>query len=245
MITPVRWTAYRVPPTVFRPRNTRAAAIVYLPNFLDAEDFALIQAEVAHERRKCLAEENSIAEGRLGTYITPTSPILETLVTQQTAARIAGKLARVQSNTTTTSKNNKNNDNDGGYVRLRVGDFPVEMRVYPSGSHMPWHADEALYVEPQVEVVYTVANTSDSLTEWREEDGTVVSERTAPNSLLAIVAEGWEHRVTPVRRGERTILKFVLTTTDTKLTTFEDNLSRPNYRTPQRTKKKKNLQKKR
>ena len=52
----------------------------------------------------------------------------------------------------------------------------------------------------------------------------------APNSLLAVRAEGWEHRVTPVTNGgERLIVKFVLTMSVNKLPAFDANLKRLAY----------------
>lgn len=39
-------------------------------------------------------------------------------------------------------------------------------------------------------------------------------------------AEGWEHRVTPVKRGGRLILKMAFTSTSIKLPAFDTNLER-------------------
>mgnify|MGYP001804355112 CR=1 FL=1 len=58
------------------------------------------------------------------------------------------------------------------FVR-RVADFPVEFRVYPSGSFMDWHRDCLLYQTPQLEVVFCVENSSDSRTEWIDLSGEV------------------------------------------------------------------------
>ena len=44
---------------------------------------------------------------------------------------------------------------------------------YSSGAFMAWHRDDALFTEPQVEVVFTVTNRSDSVTQWRDVEGTV------------------------------------------------------------------------
>jgi hypothetical protein len=181
---------------------------------------------------------------------------------------------------------------------------------------MPWHTDEQLYSSPQWELIYVVENTSDSKTQWLDEEGDTNEEWTPPNSLLAVLvrgihegrvvaafrartlskqtlrelrlfllflpcsqlrtsmqraaafdaaacwcpsgmqpikpspqccaywldlldhrdavlpavcamqAEGWLHRVTPVTKGSRTIIKLAYTTTHAKVPAFDANLSR-------------------
>ena len=44
-------------------------------------------------------------------------------------------------------------------------DVPLEYRVYTKGSFMDWHKDDLLFDTPQYELVYTISNTSDSMTE--------------------------------------------------------------------------------
>jgi hypothetical protein len=55
----------------------------------------------------------------------------------------------------------------------------------------------------------------------------------APSALRAHAAlaqaEGWEHRVLPVRRGSRRILKLAFTSTTLKLPAYEANLAREAY----------------
>lgn len=109
-------------------------------------------------------------------------------------------------------------------------DVPVEYRVYREGSSMDWHSDTPLYTDPQYELVFTVDNTTDSYTEWS--DGFRTHRiYTKPNSILIIRAKGARHRVSPVSWGERSILKFVYTTTLKKTPEYEENLT--NYNLPQ------------
>ena len=108
---------------------------------------------------------------------------------------------------------------------LLPADVPLEFRVYPSGSCMDWHQDVALYVEPQYELVFTLENSSDSQTQWQDERGSRRGGWTEPNSVLMVRAEHVVHRVTPVTRGERSIVKFVHTTTLEKTDEFYDNLT--------------------
>lgn len=86
---------------------------------------------------------------------------------------------------------------------------PIEYRMYPPGCQgMKWHRDTKL-VGRQYECVYTLTNTSDSVTLWRDFIGREHSVRAEPNSLIVVQAGGVEHAVTPVTTGERTIVKFI------------------------------------
>lgn len=95
---------------------------------------------------------------------------------------------------------------------------------------MGWHVDDCLYEEPQYELIFTVANTSDSYTEWVDEKGQNHKEWTQPNSLLVVQADGLKHRVTPVKKGERSILKMIMTSTDAKLPLFDEYFGRKSFK---------------
>jgi hypothetical protein len=75
----------------------------------------------------------------------------------------------------------------------------------------------------------TVENSSDSVTQWRDDSGDEFEQRTDGNSLLAVLAEAWYHRVTPLKTGSRSIIKFAMTTTATQLPSFRANLDRQAY----------------
>ena len=86
----------------------------------------------------------------------------------------------------------------------------LEYRAYDIGGHMDWHIDTRVTTKkcPQIEVVYTIKNTSDSTTVWRENDTNIEHAiRTTPNSILITQGESVYHKVTPVTRGHRTIIK--------------------------------------
>jgi len=51
----------------------------------------------------------------------------------------------------------------------------------------------------------------------------------AAGAACCVQAEGWEHRVLPVKRGSRLILKMAFTSTTIKLPAFETNLYREAY----------------
>jgi hypothetical protein len=78
---------------------------------------------------------------------------------------------------------------------------------------MAWHRDEALFTPPQLELVLTLSNTSDSATEWVDASGQLQREWTEANSLIVVRAGAALHRVTAVRRGAREIVKIVFSAT--------------------------------
>ena len=90
---------------------------------------------------------------------------------------------------------------------------------------MAWHRDEVLFAVPQLELVLTLRNSSDSCTEWIDSDGQLCRAETEANSLLAVRAGGALHRVTPVRRGERDIVKVVFAFSDKRTAAFDEYLS--------------------
>ena len=172
-------------------------------DFFDDETFAACQR--AARRQKELKPETleSVAVGRLGCFLEPRDPVVVALSRPESVER----LRRIC-----------------GDERLEPADFPVELRRYPVGSSMGWHKDEVLYEEPQLEVVLTLENTSDSQTRWERADGSVRGTWLPPNSLLLVKAEGATHGVTTVRRGDRLIAKFVLTASPIKLQAWYDNI---------------------
>ena len=97
-------------------------------------------------------------------------------------------------------------------LRLRKGKEPMEFREYGVGSSMEWHRDEVLLSPPQWELVYTLENTSDSVTCWAPGHlevlrGEVEEVWTAPNSALLLEAGGVVHMVKELTKGHRSILK--------------------------------------
>jgi hypothetical protein len=91
-------------------------------------------------------------------------------------------------------------------------DIPIELRIYEThGAGMGWHIDDVLYKPlSQIEIIYTVDNTSDCCTMWRccTNKNDVTSIQTTPNSALVLQAGGVEHKVSQLTYGKRTILKM-------------------------------------
>ena len=98
---------------------------------------------------------------------------------------------------------------------IKKSNFPIEFRVYPTGSEgMKCHKDTLLYEIPQYEMVYTIENESDSYTNWYSYFGWNNKIYTKPNSLIIVKAQGNIHCVSPVNKGFRKILKLIYTQTN-------------------------------
>lgn len=100
----------------------------------------------------------------------------------------------------------------------KLWELPVEYRRYEVGSSMVWHTDKLLddLERPQLELVLTLLNTSDSRTRWTTDYVQVSRGRysevwTTPNSALLLRANGAVHMVTEVTKGSRVIAKAVFT----------------------------------
>lgn len=94
--------------------------------------------------------------------------------------------------------------------RLLKPIFPIEYRYYPKGSSgMKTHSDTILFNPPQYEVVYTIQNSSDSYTGWYSKDNKLTRIHTEPNSAIIIKAGSNRHYVSPVKEGDRSILKLI------------------------------------
>tara|TARA_B100001094_G_C18189482_1_gene806134 strand:+ start:814 stop:1425 length:612 start_codon:yes stop_codon:yes gene_type:complete len=98
------------------------------------------------------------------------------------------------------------------YVNPQIfkSDYPIEYRIYPINSKgMNIHKDILLYDKPQYECVYTLKNSSDSYTNYIDDDGNINSIWTEPNSILIIKADSNYHSVSKLNKGKRDILKLI------------------------------------
>lgn len=87
--------------------------------------------------------------------------------------------------------------------------FPIEYRKYPTGSKgMSWHLDTSLFEPDCYEIVLTLENTSDSKFVYDYLNKKEVN--TKPNTIAIVRPNSILHKVTPVKEGYRTILKFVI-----------------------------------
>ena len=95
-------------------------------------------------------------------------------------------------------------------VQLKPSTIPIDYRVYEIGGSMDWHRDTILDQEyPQIEIVFTLENQSDSTTEWLDDNTNEIhSIWTHPNSIVITQGGGVYHRVLPVKKGSRSIIKI-------------------------------------
>jgi hypothetical protein len=181
--------------------------VLYREHFLSPADFGAVQRECRSLRSQMQAEKDSIAKRRLGVCIDRKSLTHATLMSAETAAR----LARLT-----------------GVEQLEPSEFPAELRHYGDGAMMDWHQDDVLYDPPQTEVIFTLENSADCFTEWIGPDGQRECVWTEPNSVLLVRAGagGPSHRVTRVKRGERTVVKCVFHAPDCEKTaSFYDHIN--------------------
>jgi hypothetical protein len=111
----------------------------------------LIQKEVSQAMKHLTEEHSSIAQHRLGTTISHDINTGSDIIRILQEGLIFSLLKRIVVN---------NNDDNNCKVLLSEN-IPVEIHVYEhSGASMAWHQDDLLYDPPQIEVVFTVDNTS-------------------------------------------------------------------------------------
>lgn len=174
----------------------RANGALYRQSVLPKDELETVRTEVENIQKKLHSESSSIAQYRLGAALPSDSNTVQ--VFQE------GSLCQ--------------------WVRKVTGDptmklstnLPVEVRSYEkTGANMAWHVDDVLYDPPQVEVVFTLENTSDCKTMWKEEDDkTLHVKETDPNSVILLQAGGPLHCVTSLKRGKRIIVKCAYVTAD-------------------------------
>lgn len=191
-----------------------AGGFLYVRNFFEKEDFEKI-ARACDDLRKHLKEEKRVcANSRLGVMV-PEEDVVHQMCCSEFAAEKLRALVLSDEEKRDAKKRHA----------LKPSDVPVEYRIYPFGGSMDWHRDVALYTEPQFEIVCTIHNSSDSRTEWKDVDtGRRRGIRSEPNSVLIVQADSVVHRVTPITKGERSIVKFAYSTTNEKTVDYYDNL---------------------
>jgi hypothetical protein len=159
--------------------------ILYIPNFLtDTEHQTIKQNCQVYTLEE---DDNPYIKNRMFYQISQNDPVHNIIYSEKNNILVSNNL-----------KVHVKSDNN----------TPIEYRVYKTNSSMTWHIDDIMYKIPQYECVYTVENTSNSLTQYKDRFGMVHSIWTEPNSLLIVRAGDIEHRVTSITTGNRTILKY-------------------------------------
>ncbi|EJK70922.1 hypothetical protein THAOC_07682 [Thalassiosira oceanica] len=193
-----------------RRRYENAGGFAYRQSCLTPEEFRVVRDELDRLALSLEPETgDSFATSRVGAAIPPGGP---------------GGIHAVMGGGSMCRLVNRLEGSEGDEWTLSA-DVPVELRVYENGgSGMEWHVDDVLFDRPQVEVVFTVDNTSDCDTMWRlpgeGQDSLgfeVHSVQTTPNSALVLRAGGVEHKVSPLGSGRRRILKMAFVRRGCKL----------------------------
>lgn len=166
--------------------------ILYRTSAFHKEEYAIIAEDVECAIGGKLSEESplSVAKHRLGAQLSPKCRSVQ-LFREGSVHKLVQQM---------TSKDYELSEH-----------VPVEVRSYEKqGACMAWHSDDILYCDPpQVEVVWTLENSSDCQTMWKTESGQVKSVETEKNSVIILRAGGPEHCVTSLKRGKRIIIKCV------------------------------------
>lgn len=90
--------------------------------------------------------------------------------------------------------------------------YPIELRLYDNKSQgLKWHVDKALYYNPYYECVLTLENDTYSMFQYLDNRGLIKSIIPKANTLVCVTPNSIPHSVTPSLKGNRIILKFVVT----------------------------------
>jgi hypothetical protein len=168
----------------------KSGGLVYRKGVFNKIEFKTISDDIA-QRTKHMRMEigSSVAKNRIGIALPPNSPTVQ--------------LLQDPNNSLTLLVKKLTSDNSYGLSNI----LPVEVRSYEKeGACMAWHVDDILYDPPQIEIVWTLENTSDCETRWKIDDITY-SQETDPNSALILEAGVCPHCVTSLNFGKRVILK--------------------------------------
>ena len=178
---------------IFYYKSKKDFSYCYIENFLTNNDLIQLKNELKNYDQKL---ENSLEDYQnVYRYNTPIDSI-----------KIRNILALY------TNKIRENTNNNKIYL---ANNFPIEYRKYIKGSFMNKHIDQLIYKKPQYECILTLSNSTDSYT-ILDPQGKACNKKikSKPNSLIIVKAEGIEHEVTKVNKGERYFLKFIFTETD-------------------------------
>lgn len=220
----------------------RSGGLVYRTGVFTLDEYQIIADEAASWRTLLQQETtSSVAQHRLGVALPPTSsPTVKLLQNPRNSLT-----ALVQKLTSCgNGDDDDDHDDDNETCRYQLAPhIPVEIRSYEKpGAGMAWHVDDVLCDPPQIEVVWTLENTSDCVTLWRKDDarpndGVIHSRETDRNSALLLRAGQTPHCVTSLKRagGRRVILKCAYATANASHWNNSNN-NKPQFGTTKKAK---------
>jgi hypothetical protein len=173
------------------PKSCELVEILYIKDVFDHDNFLKINKECLNIYPK-LVPDKSIAQNRLHVTLSDDSIIKKIFYGKKFINLLKNIL---------------------GFNVIPSKVLPIEFRYYDINSSMDWHRDQIInkniYNCPQIEVVYTVHNTSNSNTEWiNDKKGYINKIYSVPNSIMITQGGSCLHRVTPITSGNRSIIKI-------------------------------------
>ncbi|KAK1737735.1 hypothetical protein QTG54_011507 [Skeletonema marinoi] len=230
--TQTDWAQYSL-----RQTYKKAGGILYKQSVLTPAEFTAVQMAIEQLNLKLTEEkESSFATNRIGAVIEKESDVYKILSCDEgSLCRLVNGLAHDDDD----DDGSNEKEEDLGKMILSP-DIPIEIRIYEKAkAGMEWHVDDVIYQNTkQIEVVFTLENTSDCCTMWRphdqpilaaisttttsQQDDSITSGRkqeninnfrvesvqTTPNSAILIKAGSVEHKVSSLSYGRRVILKM-------------------------------------
>jgi hypothetical protein len=232
--------------------------ILYKTSILTKEEFQMVKDDIS-SLSLCLVQEtsSSVAHGRIGAALPPDCKTVEIFSDPNgSMIKLVNELVQRKQQQQQQQQQQQEGGGEGGGMEDDNGSVlcqspldnrismklasnklvPVEVRVYQQrGAGMEAHYDVVLFAPEQMEVVFTLENTSDCVTRWWEEvsrDSGGVSNgggslddiagttgggcwkqvETEANSAILLRAgpRGARHAVSPLKnKGKRVILKLV------------------------------------
>ena len=189
-------------------RLDRQGGILYQTSIFNTSELVQLRQDLSHYQRQMVEEtKSSVAQNRLGVALPKDSVTCEIVR--------HGSLTEWVNDVAVPRRDRQEPPASTRYV-LRDDMVPVELRSYEKpGACMAWHSDDVLFDPPQLEVVWTLENTSNCVTQWKpstnnnNNNNVVATVETDVNAALLIQAGGPSHCVTSLRYGRRVILKCV------------------------------------
>eukprot|EP00985_Skeletonema_marinoi_P015931 scaffold8402_cov209-Skeletonema_marinoi.AAC.2 len=122
-------------------------------------------------------KESSFATNRIGAVIEKESDVYKILSCDEgSLCRLVNGLAHDDDDDDDDDDDGSNGEEDLGKMILSP-DIPIEIRIYEKAkAGMEWHVDDVIYQNTkQIEVVFTLENTSDCCTMWRPHDQPILA----------------------------------------------------------------------
>ena len=163
------WAEYSL-----RQSYKKSGGILYKQSVLTPTEFTTVQNEIHNlindNKLKLVDEkESSFATNRIGAVLDRNSEVYKVFSYDE------GSICRLVNTLVDNDDHDAKSEKDDLLLGSRMilsPDIPIEIRIYEkNGAGMEWHVDDIIYTNTkQVEVVFTLENTSDCCTMWKPHD---------------------------------------------------------------------------